>query len=236
MSSFISSLVDSFLYHGRFHVDVMSVFKAAELGDADAQYTLGMAYTHALVVEKGEPGHQGHSEAQFNMDRLYGRRIGLEKEITRALVWFRRAAEQGHAEAQCELGLRCLYGYGPNVPQDEQRGLFWLHKAAEQGNVDAQECLGQVYEQGEYVPQDEQQAAVWYRQAAEQGDKSSQYYLGEMYFEGRGVPQDDQKASACYRQAAEQGHAGGGPHQHPARVQCPPRPARLWHQRTGPGT
>lgn len=54
------------------------------------------------------------------------------KEAYKAAVkWYRRAAEQGNAEAQGNLGLMYLDGKG--VLQDNIRAYIWLHTAASQG-------------------------------------------------------------------------------------------------------
>jgi TPR repeat protein len=53
-----------------------------------------------------------------------------------ALDWFRKAAEQGHAGAQDNLGLR--YEHGQGVEQDHGIAAHWYRKAAEQGFAGAQ--------------------------------------------------------------------------------------------------
>lgn len=50
--------------------------------------------------------------------------------------WFRKAAEQGHADALYELG-KC-YDNGRDVAKDDAEAAEWFHKAAEQGDADAQ--------------------------------------------------------------------------------------------------
>ena len=51
-------------------------------------------------------------------------------------MWFRKAAEQGNAEAQYRLGLS--YYNGEGVPKDYAQAAFWWRKAAEQGEDTAQ--------------------------------------------------------------------------------------------------
>ncbi len=84
---------------------------------------------------------------------------------------FRRAAEQGHAKAQNNLG--AMYRKGEGVPQDDAEGVKWLRKAAEQGHVNAQNNLGVNYLRGEGVPQDYVQAHMWFNLAGAQGDKQA---------------------------------------------------------------
>ena len=50
--------------------------------------------------------------------------------------WYRKAAEQGHAHAQNNLGL--MYYKGLGVAQDDAEAGRWFRKAAEQGHAEAQ--------------------------------------------------------------------------------------------------
>jgi len=116
-----------------------------------------------------------------------------------------KAAEQGDAVGQYNLGVR--YATGEGVPEDAAEAVKWYRMAAEQGYAIAQYNLGVMYANGEGVPEDDAEAAKWYRKAAEQGYVDAQFNLGVMYATGEGVPQDDAEAFKWYRKAAEQGAA-----------------------------
>jgi uncharacterized protein len=66
--------------------------------------------------------------------------------------WVRKAAEQGHATAQYNLGLMYDTGYG--VPKDLVEAVNWYRKAAEQGDAEAQYKLGVLFEGGQGVRKD----------------------------------------------------------------------------------
>lgn len=100
----------------------------------------------------------------------------------------RKAAEQGDASAQAELGF--MYYKGRGVRQNYLEAAKWYRKAAEQELPEAQLSLGNRYHDGEGVPQDDAEAVKWYKKAAEQGDPDAQNNLGAMYANGQGVPQD----------------------------------------------
>lgn len=53
---------------------------------------------------------------------------------------YRKAAEQGNAEAQYKLALCYLYGSG--VAQDYSLTVYWCRQAVEQRNAHAQGLLG----------------------------------------------------------------------------------------------
>ncbi len=84
-----------------------------------------------------------------------------------ALREFLVLAEQGHASAQHNLGVK--FNKGEGVPQDYAAAIKWYRKAAEQGYADAQSYLGAMYAAGQGVPENSAEAVMWYRKAAEQG-------------------------------------------------------------------
>ena len=135
----------------------------------------------------------------------YGR--GVPQNNEEAVKWYRKAAEQGDAGGQANLGV--MYEKGRGVPQSDEEAVKWYRKAAEQGHAVGQKNLGFMYDKGRGVPQNDEEAVKWYRKAAEQGDAGGQTNLGFMYREGRGAPQSDDEAVKWYRKAVEQGDAGG---------------------------
>jgi len=80
---------------------------------------------------------------------------------------FRKAAEQGNAEAQLQLG--GIYYYANGVTRDVAEAAKWYRLAAEQGYAEAQHGLGDCYYNGKGVPQDEVLAYMWYNLAAASG-------------------------------------------------------------------
>ena len=60
---------------------------------------------------------------------------GTQINIEKAIYWFKKAAEQGHSEAQYHLGL--MYRNGRGTPVDFQEAIRWLHRSAEQDHLPA---------------------------------------------------------------------------------------------------
>jgi TPR repeat protein len=65
---------------------------------------------------------------------------GVKKDAVQAVHWYRKAAEQGYAQAQCNLGV--MYANGLGVEKDAVQAVHWFRKAAEQGHAQAQHNLG----------------------------------------------------------------------------------------------
>ena len=97
----------------------------------------------------------------------------------------RKAAEQGDAVAQYNLGV--CYANGNGVNQDMTEAVKWWRLAAEQGDAVAQYNLGVCYANGNGVNQDMTEAVKWWRKAAEQGNADAQYNLGGCYYNGAGT-------------------------------------------------
>ena len=107
---------------------------------------------------------QGNADAQFALGMMYTNGEGVPQNDAEAVIWFRRAAEQGHAWAQSILGV--MYSNGRGVPQDDVEAVIWWRKAAEQGHAWALATLGASYVAGRGVPQDNVEAHMWLNLAA----------------------------------------------------------------------
>ena len=93
------------------------------------------------------------------------------KNYPEAMRWWRKAAEQGLAEAQFNLGHR--YREGRGVKQDDREAVRWYRKAAEQGYANAQALLGVMYVIGQGATQDYVQAHKWFNIASALGYKAA---------------------------------------------------------------
>ena len=98
---------------------------------------------------------------------LYHHGHAVAHSVNKAVEWYRKAAEQGYASAQSNLGI--CYSNGEGVTQDYGKAVEWYRKAAEQGHASAQYNLGGCFYNGQGVVQDSDQAIEWFQKAAEQG-------------------------------------------------------------------
>ena len=122
-----------------------------------------------------------------------------------AARWMQKAAEQGYAMAQCDIGTMYLHGRG--VPTDIEKAMVWYTAAAEQGEMHAQLKLGAHYLSGVGVPKDTEQAISWLEKASAQGSPDAAYLLGLLYLGTTpDVPKDDAKAQEQLRHAVIYGN------------------------------
>ena len=166
-----------------------------------------------IFMETRLVAEQGNADAQFKLGESYRRGLGVAADDEQAIVWYRKAAEQGHLVAQWALGTQSASvetakwrGKAASNPRwtheiSSDEAVKWMHKAAEGGYAEAQYDLGVMYRDGNGVAKDAAQAIEWFRKAAEQGNSDAAYDLGNMYRDGKDIAQDDVQAVAWYRKA-----------------------------------
>ncbi len=167
-------------------------------------------FTPEFVAQCKVKAEQGDAEAQCDLGVCHEFGNGVEKDLVKAVEWYRRAAEQGLPRAQYNLGV--CYEFGKGMWKHMPSAIEWYTKAAEQGYAEAQCNLAVCFEFGTGVTgvmKNTAKAVEWYRRAAEQGLPRAQCNLGVCYEYGTGVEKDAAKAVEWYRKAAEQGHARG---------------------------
>jgi TPR repeat protein len=129
-----------------------------------------------------------------------GKSFNDQKDYIKAMEWYLKAANQGHAQAQVMIGWYYKHGYA--VEANTDKALDWYLKAAKQGYAQAQYLAGAVYNDRK----DYTNAAKWYQKAADQDHASAQINLGALYNNGQGVAQDFKKAVEWYQKSAYQGN------------------------------
>jgi TPR repeat protein len=125
----------------------------------------------ATAKEVRKAAEEGDASAQYRLGLLYEGGVGVPQNYKKAKEWFEKAAKQGHVGAQADLGT--LYLQGAGAPQSAQMAVFWFSQAAEQGDVLVFAKLGRMYAEGRGVRQDSIQAHMWYNLAAAQGEEKA---------------------------------------------------------------
>lgn len=151
--------------------------KAADLGNGDALFELGLDY-------------------------FYGKYVAAQSD-EKAVECFMKGGEAGHHACAKNVGL--CYKDGRGVPQDNAKAMEWLEKAADLGSVDAYLQLGNAYNDNGIWSVDYQKAAEYYQKAYNAGAAEGALRLGIMYESGHGVDADLEEALKLYQTSADQG-------------------------------
>ena len=79
---------------------------------------------------------KGNAEAEYYLGKLYGtQQSGVEMDQNESTKWYRKAAEDGNADAQYAMGAKYFKGEG--LPMDYVMGYAWMDVAARQGHYAA---------------------------------------------------------------------------------------------------
>ena len=100
--------------------------------------------------------------------------------MVEAAKWWRKAADQGVAQAQYNLGI--YYANGRGVARDPVEAVKWHRKAAEQWNAKALTELGLCYANGRGVAKDEVEAYAYSNLAgmtSESARQTREFFLDE---------------------------------------------------------
>ena len=151
--------------------------RAAEAGDAEAQWYLGCV--HLQVTRLPDP-------------------------FSTAARWFERAAAQEFAPAFDRLADLHLTGLG--VPTDDAQAFKLIARGARQGYPAALATLGYLHTQGLGTPVDAHAAARCHGQAAAVGHAPSYFALGLRAAVGAGIARHRPFAHALLRRAADAEH------------------------------
>jgi len=198
-----------------FSQNLSEIQRAAEKGDANAQYTLGEHYYTEEDLNKAaywleKAVKQGNIEAHALLGEMYldeeignGTGADMEKGINLII----KAAEGEHSGAQYLLG-DVYYGfydyeYEGFEYENIKKALYWYKKAAENGNYFAQLELGQWYYYGNHVSKNIEKAISWLEKAARQDYEKAQFFLGYTYYKGVDYPKNLNKVHYWLEKAAE---------------------------------
>lgn len=102
----------------------------------------------AAVDKWRAPAIQGNADAQFNLGQAYKLGRGVPADLNQAEEWYRKAAVQGHPQAEDNYGL-ALFQNGKRA-----EAVPWLEKSANRGEPRAQFVLGTMYFNGDGVTRD----------------------------------------------------------------------------------
>jgi hypothetical protein len=140
-------------------------------------------------------------------EMLLAGKAGAPRNEAEAIAWFRKAAFQGFARAQVNLGFMLERNDGIAAKAAKKEAAHWYHRAAVQGFAPGQHHLARLYATGDGLSRDLAQAVFWYTKAINQHYALSQLAFGLMRRDGIGITRNPIDAVRLIRQAADQGLA-----------------------------
>jgi TPR repeat protein len=131
----------------------------------------------------------------------------VAREVAEAVKWWRKAAEQGHANAQ--YGLGAMYTSGRGVARDDAEAAKWFRKAAENPETEVPFCnIGNLISYSENVEYRKEAIGYWL-QGINHGDACSHVSLGWAYMSKEFMAPDYARAAELNQKGGELGDAEG---------------------------
>ncbi|KAF9295978.1 hypothetical protein BGZ88_001000 [Linnemannia elongata] len=194
---FEATIIAALVVTALFFRSTWTCIRSAVLGTVITRPTLaritGFCTACAIVVARTIVIPTGNTAAKTSTDTTTNAATnarGDDLDYAEAMTWYQKAAEQGHATAQYNIG--SLYHQGLGMSQDYAEAMTWFRKAAEQGDATAQYYyIGIMYEIGLGVTKDTSKALGWYKTAAEQGDSDAENAVDKLERKGYNVNAKD---------------------------------------------
>lgn len=97
------------------------------------------------IEELRQKAEKGDSVAQTMLGVEYMKGDQVEKDLGKAIEWWKKAAEKGYAEAEYKLGV--CYHFGFCIKKSHKLARYWYEKAANQQHKSAKVALKTLNEE-----------------------------------------------------------------------------------------
>ena len=195
------------------YTEAMACFKkAAEKGNAEAEYQIGKMYLYGYGVVVCEDvaaewflksASNNYGDAQNILSLMYYTGQGVTVDYKKAEKWAVQALEkEEYVESTIVLGM--LYYYGLGVTRNYTKAVELLQNVADDdkcGDI-ASELLFGMYLNGLGTPQNEDKAVTMYCNWKKVSETQAAYDVGMMFYQGNGVKQDYLKAEKLLKKAS----------------------------------
>jgi len=122
------------------------------------------------------------SAALYDLGKAHYQGRGVSKDDTKALEYFKMAAEQGNAEAANALG--SFYLVGLTVPKDDHQAAEWFRKGADNGSALAKMNLARLYVEERGGLSGKDKGLTLMQEAAAMNLPDAHAYLADYYYFG----------------------------------------------------
>jgi hypothetical protein len=131
--------------------------------------------------------------ATFNLGVMYCRGLGISKDVSRGIHYFKKSGELNNPN-----GLYCLavmYNIGCQyIEKDELESMKLYLTASNLGDSYSMIEIGNMYEYGTIIQKEYDLAFEWYQRSAELGNTLAMLHQANMYLFGYGVEKNIQKS------------------------------------------
>jgi TPR repeat protein len=168
--------------------------KAAELGDAKAQYIVAARYQSGNIVEQNyeeavkwfkASAENGNIDSYYTLFLHY---IELQRNVDEALEWLDKGCDAGNTD--------CIYTLGQYyfTTEDYDKAVELYKKGAEKGDANSCVELAQCYYHGISVEQNKEKAFELLEYAVNENNYKGGYFLAKYLIAENRNPEDIERA------------------------------------------
>jgi hypothetical protein len=152
-----------------------------------------------------QAAEEGDADGLYYMGVYYGTGDVVSQDYSKSVDYFEQAADKGHLDAIFQLGVYHMFGFG--VKKDIHKALKLFELAADNNHCEAAAWAGQIYERGEYgVKVNHKKAFNLYMIAAKQDHEEAMWYVIQGYLDGQGTKKDCLQAWDWLQNAVKLGY------------------------------
>ena len=144
---------------------------------------------------------EANAESFLSLGKLYNFGHDLDKNIQKAIEYYKLAARSNISDGYYYLGL--IYENNDGIKQDYSTAKGYYELSARQNNAKSIYRLGYLYMKGYGVQQDYLKAKEYFLLSAKQNNSNALLELGNIYFDGLGIEKDYIKAKEYFEQSAK---------------------------------
>ena len=152
--------------------------------------------------------NDGDAEAQFNLGVCYRDGVQISVNDEAATLWFEKSAAQGNHEAEYAFA-EMLSRRQPSSDATDKKIVGLLQKAVAANHIKAKTLLGKYLYTGKGIDEDYDKAVELWEDAVKSGDLDAKCELAGFHFTGRGMfnsGKDQDKALKEWMEAAAANH------------------------------
>lgn len=143
---------------------------------ADAMFSELFEFKYPPAILRA--AEKGDAQAQYDVAQTYIGRSAVEENHELAFEWFLKSAQQGYGPAQALVGDYYFHG-NDVVERDRLQAIYWYEKAVDHSIMSAIYQLGQIYSEldDDGVPVDLPRALHMFRRILAGTPKHGKYYI-----------------------------------------------------------
>lgn len=192
-----------------YKVGLAMLRRAAEMGIADAFFSLGDLHSRGKGVEQDldqgrlymvKATELGSASAMIYMAQIYLRGTGVVADPSKAEEWYRKAIDHGSVDAMLQLA-----GLHSRDESKHAEAHALVRRAAGKGSVKGQHQLGILHLNGIGVEKDPVKARQLFSNAADRGSPDAMFMMAKLLQSGTGGIQNQESSVTMLKKAADAG-------------------------------